>query len=66
MALWTRKTVECCKWNLMGHPSRLLRQCAKGYVDCGDPAREVAEGNNISTRVKDHYCDILTKNVVAF
>lgn len=35
-------------------------------MDCGGPAKEVSEGNNISSSATDHFCDILAKHLATF
>ena len=48
----------------MGHLSRSLENNSSGSnMDYGDPVQEASEGNNISNRTRNHFCDILAKNV---
>lgn len=35
-------------------------------MDCGDPAQDISEGNNISIWATSYYCDILAKHVTTF
>lgn len=63
----TRKAVECCKKELIGHFSWILENSsAESNVNYGGPGQEVSEGNNIRTCVRDPSCDIFTKNVAVF
>lgn len=66
LGLWIRKTLECYKWDLMGHIKIRKKSSAEGGLSCGNPAQEVSEGKNISKCPKDLYYGILAKNVASF
>lgn len=57
--------VECCKWGLMGYPSRTLKySSAESIVDHEEPFM-VSEGNNISKWVRENCCN-LARHVTGF
>lgn len=64
MEPWIRKATECC--TLIGAFSRIEEDNAESNLYCGTSAQEISEGSNISSRVRDLSCDVLTKNVAAF
>jgi hypothetical protein len=67
LGLWIRKTVECFKCYLMGHPSRNMEDSgAEGDLNCGGLAQEVSEEKNFSLLPRNSSCDISVKNVTAF
>lgn len=57
--------VEFFKLGLRDHLSRSIDRDAKGNVDSDSPAQEVPERKNVGEWPKDHYCDILIRNVAA-
>lgn len=64
MGLWIPEAVEHFKQGLMGCPSnRLKDSIAESNMD---PAQEVSERQNINNLLREHSCDILTKNVARF
>lgn len=43
LGLWIRKEVECFKWSLMGHMSRIIEDNAESNLDDGGSGQEVPE-----------------------
>ena len=60
MVLWVREAVECFKHCLMGHITRNMEG-----MNCGGLAKEVIL-KKINMWPRDHFYDILVKNVAAF
>lgn len=60
LGLWMKKVVKHCKRVLVGHLSQSLEDSS-----AESPALVVSEENNISSWVRDHFCDALVKNMTA-
>ena len=66
LGLWARKSDECFKHGITGHPSRSLEDnSAESCMDYRGLDEEVIEGN-ISICARILFCDILAKYVVVF
>jgi hypothetical protein len=67
LGLWIWNTVECFKWDLMGHPSRTMENFVAGSdLNCVDLAQEISKEKNFRMWHKDCFRGTLVKNVVTF
>jgi hypothetical protein len=67
LGLWIWNTVECFKWDLMGHPSRTMEDFVAGSdLNCVDLAQEISMEKNFRMCHNDWFCGILVKNVTTF
>ena len=67
LGLWIWNTVECFKWDLMGHPSRTMEDFVAGSdLNCVDLAQEISKEKYFSMWHRDCLCGILVENVAAF
>ena len=56
--------MECFKWDLMGYPSKNMKDFAGEIgLNCADLTQEVSMEKNFSTWPRDYFCGILVKNM---
>ena len=67
LRMWIRKAVEHIKCSLMSHTSRSTADSGTEYdLSCGCLNQEGSEETNVNMRPRNHSCDSLVKNVIAF
>jgi hypothetical protein len=65
--LWIWNSVECFKWDLIGHPSRKMEDSVAGSnLNCVDLAQEISKEKNFRMWHKDCFVVFFVKNVATF
>jgi hypothetical protein len=63
LLLWTGKVIGHFEWDLVDHPSRSIKNSGgDSDLNYGDTTQQFSEKKNVHMWLRDHSCDLLTKN----